>query len=185
MERRDIYFELNFSRYLRLLEHAVINPNLYSENLKNLDFKKAYFLFCINASGWLVLSALIRTFLIQKYLLFFAILSETLILLVPLFILLVIFAVFLHILARMFGSRTKLRNNIKAVLFSSILLPFFAVPVFKVLAMIISLFIMIYCFKAVNRFDKIRASISVIIPAGIIFAGLFAIGIINVNLITR
>lgn len=185
MEKKNEYFRLDFNTYFRLLELAVLDPNQYSIYLRNLNLGQSVIFFVINGSFWLVLSSIIRTFLIKKTNLFFGVLSETLILLIPIFITLFIFSSVFFILARILGSRAKFRNNFKAVLFSTILLPFLAVPVFKVLAAIISLFLLIYCIKTVNRFDKIKAVILVIIPVGISFFALYLAGIININLIIR
>lgn len=185
MEKKDVYFEPGFKQYLMFFEQAVLDPALFASNLKNLDLKKSFAFFLINAVCWLLLSSLIKTFFLNKYVLFFAVLSETLVLLFPLFITAVSFGILLHIIARVFGSRARISSNLKSVFFSSILLPFFAVPVFKTLAVIISIFILIYCFKTVNRFDRLRASLSVLIPAVLILLVLYSMGILNSNLITR
>lgn len=178
-------YQLNFNTYFKLLELAVLDPNQYSAHLKSLSLGQSVLFFIINGSFWLILSSIIKTFLIKKSNLFFGILSETLILLMPIFIALFIFSLVFFILARVLGSRAKFRNQFKAVLFSTILLPFLAVPIFKVLAAIIGLFLLIYCLKAANRFDKIKAVILVIIPVGIAVFALYLAGIININLIIR
>lgn len=164
---------------------AVLEPNVYSKHLKTLTLNQSLIFFSINASIWLLLSAAINTFLLKKFHLFFAVLSETLILVIVIFLFSMFYTVILHLLAKVFGSRTKIKNNLKAVLFSTILLPFFAVPIFKVLAVIISMYILIFDFKAINRFDKLKASIAVIIPTGMIIFGLYEMGIVNINLIAR
>lgn len=171
--------------YFFLLEKSVLDPYSYSEILKNSNLGKGFIFFGLNTFFWLLVSSFIKTFQIGKYHLFFAVFSENLILIPALFIFLVCFALTLHILARLLGSRSKFRNNLKGILFSTILLPFFAVPVFKILACIISLYILIFCFKAINRFDKIKASISIFLPLGIFIFALYSIGIVNINLITR
>lgn len=183
MEKAPDIFKLDFSRYLRLIETSIINPQLYSTHLKQLTLEQSLVFFIINSSLWLVLSSIIRTVLIQKYRLFFSVLSEILVLMIPLFLVLLLFTVFLYILAKTFGSRTKLKNNLKAVLFSSILLPFFAVPVVKVFAFIFSVFILIFCLKAVNRFDIIKATLVVVIPVTLTLLALIGLGILNINLI--
>lgn len=185
MQKDRYFFYLTLSKYLNLLELAVLNPQAYSNNLKTLDFKTTLMFFTVNLSIWWILFSLIKTFFLQQSHLFFSILSETLILLIPLTAFVSIFALLLHIFAKLFHSRSKVKNNIKAVFFSTILIPFFAVPVFKVLAFIMSLFILIFCFKAVNRFDKLKSFLSVVIPVSIIIIGLYAVGIININLIIR
>lgn len=185
MERSHENFQLDFNTYFRLLELAVLDPNRYSVYLKSLNLSQSVLFFIINGSFWLVLSSVIKTFLIKKTNLFFAVLSETLILLVPIFATLFIFSLVIFILARLLGSRAKFRNNFKAVLFSTILLPFLAVPVFKILAALISLFLLIYCLKAANRFDKIKAIVLAIIPVGISVFALYLAGIININLLIR
>jgi len=185
MKRGDEKFRLDFSSYLVLLELAVLNPEQYASSLKTVSLNQSLVFFWINASFWLILSSVIRTFLIGKSYLFFGIASEIFILLMPFFIALFIFSCILFFIARILGSRTRFKNNLKAVLFSTILLPFLAVPVFKVLAVIISLFLLIYCLKKVHRFDKIRAVILVIVPVGIPFFALFLAGVINTNLIIR
>lgn len=185
MEKGDEKFRLDFNSYFILLELAVLDPNKYSSFLKALKLGQSLVFFGVNASFWLVLSSIIRTFLIGKTNLFFGILSEILILLVPIFVLLFIFSFILFLLARILGSRAKFRTNLKAVLFATILFPFMAVPVFKILAVIISLFLLIYCLKTANRFDKIKAVVLVTVPVGILIFALFLAGIINTNLIIR
>lgn len=182
---KDENFRLGFNSYFGLLELAVLDPNQYSLFLKKLDLGQSLIFFGVNASFWLILSSIIKTFLIGKSNLFFGILSEILILLTPIIVVLFVFSFVLFLLARILGSRAKFRNNFKAVLFSTILFPFLAIPIFKILAGIISLFILIYCIKAANRFDKIKATVLVIIPAGISFFALYLTGIINTNLIIR
>lgn len=177
--------KFDFNGYFFLLEKSILDPYFYSGILKNSTLKEGFVSFGLNASFWLLISSLIKTFQIGKYHLFFAVLSENLILIPSFFIFLVCLALMLHVLARFLGSRSKFRNNLKGVLFSTTLLPFFAVPVFKIPACIISLYILIFCFKAVNRFDKIRAVISVFVPVGIFIFALYLTGIININLITR
>lgn len=183
--RSDENFRLGFNTYFDLLELAVLDPNRYSNFLKKTDLSQSLIFFWINASFWLILSSFIKTFLIGKSNLFFGVLSEILILLVPVFVLLFIFSTALFLLARVLGSRAKFRNNFKAVLFSTILFPFLAIPVFKILAGIISLFLLIYCIKTVHRFDKIKAVVIVIIPVGISLFAMFLAGVININLILR
>lgn len=185
MGRKHGSFQSGFNQYFDLLETAILNPNLYSTYLKNLNLNQSLILFVTNASFWLLLSAAIKTFLLSKSHLFFAVLSETLVLVLATFLWLLLFTIILHILARIFGTRTKIKNNLKAVLFSTILLPFFAIPVFKVLAAIISVYILIFCFKAINRFDKLKACVPVVILLGIFLFALYSMGIINTNLITR
>lgn len=185
MEKGDLKFRLDFNSYFDLLELAILNPEKYASNLKTLSLNQSLLFFWINASFWLILSSVIRTFLIGKNYLFFGIASEIFILLVPIFLALFIFSFILFIIARILGSRAKFKNNLKAVLFSTILLPFLAVPVFKVLAVIISLFLLIYCLKKAHRFDKIKAITLVIIPVGISLFALFLAGVINTNLIIR
>jgi hypothetical protein len=183
--RNQEYFELSFQRYLDFYEQSIRDPAMYASNLKNLSLNQSMVFFMINSVGWLILSSLIRTFFLQKPDLFFAVLSETLVLLVPIFILILFFSCLLHLLSKVLGSRTRLSNNLKAVFFSTILFPFFAVPVFKTVAALISLFILIYCFKTVNRFDRLKAVLSVTIPVFLIFLALLATGILNPNLVTR
>ena len=185
MESGDEKFRLGFNSYFTLLELAILDPDRYSSYLKNLNLGQSFIFFGVNASLWLVLSSIIRTFLIGKSNLFFGISSEILILLLPISVLLFIFSCALFFLARILGSRAKFKNNFKAVLFSTILLPFLAVPIFKILAAIISLFLLIYCIKRANRFDKIKAVVLVIVPVGISVFVLFLAGVINTNLIIR
>lgn len=185
MEKKYEGIKFGFSQYLNLLETAVINPNQYSRNLKNLSFGQSLTFFILSASFWLLLSTVIKTFLIGKYHLFFGVLSEILFLILAIFLLILLFTLLLHLLAKLAGSRTKIKNNLKAVMFSTILLPFFAIPIFKALAGIISVYILIFCFKSVNRFDKLKVFVLVIIPVGIFIFALYAMGIININLVTR
>lgn len=175
----------SINNYFFLLEKSVLDPYFYSECIKNSTLKQGLVFFGINAFLWLIILSLIRTFQLQKSNLFFAVLSENLVLIPVIFICLICLAIILHILAKLLGNTSKFRNNFKGVLFSTILLPFFAVPVFKIPAGIISLYILIYCFKSVNRFNKIKAVISILMPFGILIFALYSTGIINTNLITR
>lgn len=185
MEKNYESFQLGFNQYFNLIATAVLNPNLYSTHLKKVSLNQSLIFFMINASLWLLLSTSIKTFLINKYHLFFAIFSESLFLVLAILLFLIFFAIVLQVLAKIFGSRTKLKNNLKAVLFSTILLPFFAVPVFKVLAAIISVYILIFSFKAINRFDRLKSVVPIVIPLGIFVFALYSMGIININLISR
>lgn len=185
MEKKNDNFRLGFNSFLCLYETAVLNPNVYSALLKNLNLNQSLIFFILNSALWLILSAAIRTFLIGKYNLFFPILSEILLLIPVIFFLILLLSFLLHILSKVAGSRSKIKNNLKAVLLSTILLPFFAIPVFKVLAAIISMYILVFCFKSANRFDKLKAFVPVVVLIGILIFALYVMGIININLIIR
>lgn len=185
MKKQQQVFHLSIQKYLQLIELSFLHPDQYSKFLKEVNLKQSFFFFLFNGAIWLLFSSFIRTILIGKNYLFFSILSEIFILGLLLFPGVLFFALILHFFSKIFGGRAKFQNNLKAVFFSSTLLPFFAVPVFKILALAIYIFTLIFCIKTVNRFDKVKASLIVIIPVGITIAGLISLNIINVNLLIR
>ena len=168
------------SGYLKFIWMSFRKPFKYVEIISTQrDFKKALFFGLGNICLGLLLEILLKVILTNYWVLFFPFVSE---IFFPVFLLLfflLLFGVFLYVLAKILKGKGNFKSSMSATFFSTTPLLFGFLPILQIIAILYWIFLLIISFLKIHQYSKTYAVLNIIIPVSVIILILFALGLIN------
>ena len=181
MGRKKILKSLNFSTYFKLLRLSVINPQNFIEIILPFPkLKDPLIFFTINIVLGFLIKNIIDALKFNNWVILLHGITEMLFTLPVVFLGLFLFAIFLHLIARVLKGQGNFKASLKIVCFSSSLLIIFYVPYLNILGLILILRILVPGFLVIHKYSLPRVIINILVPFLAFLILIFALGSLKI-----
>lgn len=181
MGRKKILKSLNFSTFFELLKLSVVNPHQFIEIILPFPkLKDPLIFFTTNIVLGFLVKNIIDSIKFNNWVLLLHGITEMLFTLPVVFLGLLLFAIFLHLLAKALKGQGNFKSSLKIVCFSSSSLIIFYVPFINILGLILILRVLIPGFLAIHKYSLPRVIINIVGPFLAFLLLIFALGLLKI-----